>query len=175
MPRRVACRCARGFTLIEAMIVVVVVAIVAAMATARMGKTNSQKLIAAAQLLAADLNFAQIESITKGQDPRVVVLNTPVGQSHGYQIEATSNPGTPITNPVGKMPYQVTFGLGRAAALDGVTITGQSVGGDGRLGFRLYGQLDQTTNATITLACEGKSIVLTINAVNGEVTIGAVQ
>ncbi len=171
------CRGRRGFTLVEVLLVVVVLAIVAAVATARIGKTDSQKLIGAAQILAADLAFAQIESITKGEDPRVVVFNTPstAGSVHGYHIAAAATPNTPITNPVGKGPYEVRFGFGRAAPLDGVTIAGQSVGGDARLGFGLYGQLDQTTNATITLACSGKSITLTIDAITGETTIGNVQ
>jgi prepilin-type N-terminal cleavage/methylation domain-containing protein len=167
-------RC-RGFTLVEVMLVVLVLAIVAAVATARMGKSDVQKLVAAAQLLAADLAFAQVESITHGEDPRVVVFNTPANAPHGYHIAAAATPNTAIINPVGKMPYEVRFGFGRAAPLDGVTITGQSVGGDGRLGFGLYGQLDQTINATITLACGGKSIMLTVNAVTGETTIGNVQ
>lgn len=178
MPTRtqpIARRGTRGFTLVEVLIVVVVLAIAAAAATARMGKTHGQKLVSAAQLLAADLAFAQVESITKGEDPRVVVFTTTNGSPHSYHIAAAGTPDTPITNPVGKQPYKVTFGFGRAAALDGVTISGQSVGNDGKLGFGLYGQLDQTTNATLTLACDGKSITLTVNAVSGEVTIGNVQ
>lgn len=164
-----------GYTLIEVMILVVVIAIAGAMATARMGKTNVQRLVSAAQLLAADLGYAQIESITKGEDPRVVVFTAANGSPHGYHIAAAATPDTPLLNPVGKVPYQIRFGEGRAAALSNVTISGQSVGGDGKLGFGLYGQLDQSTNATITLACEGKTLTLTVNAVSGEVSLGEVQ
>lgn len=164
-----------GFTLLEAMIVVVVVAIASALAVARLGSTSQQQLVGAAQLMAGDLGFAQIESVTKSDDPRAMVLLTPPGQPHGYRIEASSTPGVAVTNPVGKTPYEVTFGRGRAASLKEVAIDSHTFGSDNKLGFGLYGQLDQSTPATVTLAARGQTVTLTIDAVTGEVTIGPVQ
>ncbi|MHC4065472.1 MAG: prepilin-type N-terminal cleavage/methylation domain-containing protein, partial [Planctomycetota bacterium] len=64
-----------GFTLVEVLIVVVIAAIVAALAMPLLAETDSTRLAAAARLLMADLGFAQVESITHGDDPCVVVFD----------------------------------------------------------------------------------------------------
>jgi len=157
-----------GFTLVEMLIVVMIVAIVAAMAVARLGNTSMTKLKAAAAMLTADLGLAQIESIGHAADLRVVVFSTATGT---YYLAAASDPDTPINNPMTKGPYRVTFGQGPAHALDGVTLSAISTGGDDRVQFGVYGQLDQAAAATITLTCGEESLVLTVHAVTGEVTL----
>lgn len=154
------------------MIVVVILAIAAAMVTPMFGQTEITRLRAAADLLAADLAFAQVESITHGDDPRVVVFDS---TNHQYHIAAASAPATPITNPVGNQPYLTQFGQGRASETTGVTIQSYALDGDNQLQFGIYGQLDQTTDATITLENAGRAITLTVNTVTGEVTIGSVN
>ena len=162
----------KGFTFIEVLIVVLILGIAAALVVPQMGQTAATKLIEAARLLAADLGEAQIESMAHGQDLRLVVFDP---DHNAYQIAAASDPDTPITNPIGNLPYRVVFGSGRARPLDGVTLQSLSVGDDDQLGFGIYGQLDQATDATITLACEGKTITLTVQASTGEVTISGVD
>ncbi len=153
------------------MIVVLIVAIVSAMAVARLGNTNLTRLRSAANLLAADLSFAQIESIAHADAPRVMVFNSGAGS---YHIASVSDLDIPIINPITKAPYSVRFGQGAAAALHDVTVAPTGVGGDNRLAFGAYGQLDQATAATITLLCGNASITLTIDPLTGETVIGDV-
>jgi len=167
-PRPSAARRSRGLTLVELMIVVTIIAIAAALAVPRLGGTQTTRLRAAAELLAADLAFAQIESIAHGDDPRMVVFDPDASE---YHLAASSTPDTPLDNPVGGQPYRVAFGQGRAGELDGVSIQSLDVGGDDRLGFGLYGQLDQTEDASVTLALADQTVTLTIDAVNGRTTI----
>ena len=161
-------RAAAGFTFIE---VVLVVAIASALVVPMMANDDPTKLRAAAQQMSADIEFAQIESITHSDDVRVVVFDT---TNHVYHLAAASDTATPITNPVGALPYSITFGTGSALTLNGVTIASVSVGGDDMFGFGPYGELDQTTDATVTLAAGGYTITITIDAVSGETTIGNV-
>ncbi len=152
--------------------VVLILAIVAAMAVPRIGDTATAKVRSAAQVLAADLAFAQVESIAHSDDLRLVVLDP---TNHRYHIAKASATATPVTNPISKQPYRVTFGQSDAASLAGVTISSSSVGGDNQLKFGAFGQIDQAANATITLSCDGFSCTLTIHATTGAVTIGDIQ
>lgn len=165
----IRCRTPRAFTLIEMLIVVLVISIIGALAVARMGDTAVTQLRSAAQLLVADLGFAQVESIGHGADLRVVVFDI---ASNTYHIAAASDVNTPITNPVSKAPYEVTFGQGTAQSLSAVSISAVSVGGDAQLKYGVYGQLDQATAATITLITESHTVTITIHPVTGEATIG---
>ncbi len=151
--------------------IVLIIGIMAAIAVPMIGDNNPTRLRAAAQIVAADLAYAQVESVSHGDDTRVVVFDT---TNHAYHIAAASDTATPLTNPVGNLPYVLTFGVARASQATGVTIQSLSVGGDDELGFGVYGQLDQTTDATITLACGGHTITITLDATNGESTIGAI-
>jgi len=152
--------------------VVIVLAIAAALAVPMMSNTADTRLRGAASVLAADLAFAQVESVAHSDDPRLVVLDNP---SDAYHIAVTSDPATPITNPIAKKPYLVTFGQGNAASLTNVTLDSYTLNGDDQLGFDIYGGLDQPTAATITLGCEGLTVTLTADANTGETIIGAIN
>ena len=154
------------------MIVLVILGIAAALAVPMFGQTDMTRLRCAAEVLVADLSFAQVESIAHSDNLRVVVFDQ---DDDGYRIATAADTDTPITNPVGNLPYTTTFGTGRAGEFNGVTIQGYSLDGDDQLQFGIYGQLDQTTDATVTLAAAGKSITITINATSGEATIGPIN
>lgn len=162
----------RGFTLVEIMTVVIVMAIAAALAVPMLGNTSVTKLQGAASALVADLSYAQIESLAHSEDKRVVVFDNP---NDTYHIALSSDTATPINNPTNKEPYLIDYGTGPAASLTGVTISSYDLDGDDLLGFGIYGGLDQATDATITLACEGFSAIITVDPNTGESTVGNIN
>ncbi len=161
-----------GFTLLEVVIVAAILSIAAALALPMLRDTNLAQLRSGANLVIADLGYAQMESIAHASNPRVVTFDT---SSNSYWIASQASPDTPITNPFDQQPYRVTFGCGRACALAGVTLSAVSVGTDNQLEFGPYGQLDQTSNATITLKSGPHSIVITVDATTGETSAGFLQ
>ena len=160
--------------MVELIIVVLTLAIAAALAVPRMGNTGVSQVRSAAQLLAADLDAARMESLSHGDDPRVVVFDL---EQNTYHLAASSKPSTPITFPAGGGGYRVKFGEGRTSALGAVTLS--SVGlaneSDKTLGFGVFGQLDQTNDATVTLAADGATLTLTVDAATGETAIGLIE
>lgn len=162
----------KAFTFIEVMIVLTILAIAVVLAVPMFSQTDVSKLRGAARLLQADLGFAQIESVSHGDDPRVMVFDT---VNHRYHIAAASDSATPITNPADGAPYVLEFGLGRAAGMDGVTISSLSVGGDDQLQFGIYGELDQSTPATMTLSLGGKSVTITVDPDTGDTSVSDIN
>ena len=162
----------QGFTLIELMIVVAVLAIVGALVVPMIGNNAPDKLRGAANRLVADLAFTKVESIAHGDDLRLVVFDN---SNDRYHIAAASDPATPLTNPIAGQPYRVTYGQGNAATLINVTLDSYSLNGDDQLGFNLYGGLDQPTAATITLECDGLTVTVSVDPNTGEASIGAIN
>jgi Tfp pilus assembly protein FimT len=165
-------RRAAGVTLVELTVLIVILGVVANIAIPLMGSVASSQLRSASELLAADLAYAQIESIAHSDDPRVLVLEA---DGSGYSIAAVSDTTAPVTNPVGGGDYKVTFGIGRAGRMVGVSINATDIGDDDELGFGQYGQLDQDLDATLTVQLNDRSVGLTIEADTGEVTVSEIQ
>lgn len=163
--------------MLEMLIVVAVIGVIGAMALPMFTGTDTTKLSAAANVLAADLDAARAESIAHGEDLRFVVFNA---NNLTWHIAPNSDTSTPINHPDTGLPYTRTIGQGGLKQLDGVTVSTYSLDtasetGDDKLGFGLYGQTDQTTDASITLAAGSNTVTLTVNATSGEVTIGDIN
>ena len=158
----------RAFTLIELLMVMVLIGIAFGLALPMMGDSKELRLRAAARMLAADIEFAQNESIAHGDDSRLIKFDT---TEHEYWIATVSDPDTPITDLVRKEPFLVSFGTGRASGTSGVTIQSISLGGDDELRFNAYGVPDQTTDASVTLACGPATMTIQVAAGSGEVSI----
>ncbi len=93
-----------GFTLIEIVIVVVIVAIAAMMAIPIMTSATSFQIRSAANMIAADLEYAKTIAISKGQSFSVVFDKT----TETYRIE--DQDGAVIAHPVKKgFNYIVDF------------------------------------------------------------------
>jgi len=165
------CRIQRGFTMVEMLTVVVIVGILSALTVPMMGDTSQTKLIAAANQIAADIGYAQIESISHADDLRLMVFDI---EKNTYYIASASEPAG-INNPVGNVPYIISFGSGANKQLNGVTLSSISLNGDDRILFGVYGQLDQATAASITLACDGYQITLLVEPSTGEIAISDIS
>lgn len=163
--------------MLEMMIVVAVLGIIGAIALPMFSGTDVTKLTAAARVLAADIDAARAESIAHGEDLRYLVIDD---TNHAWHIAPASDTTTPINHPDTGQPYSRTIGEGSLEQLVGVTISAYDLDtasetDDDKLGFGLYGQTDQSSDATITLSAGGSNITLTINATTGEVTIGEIN
>ncbi|MFC1738952.1 GspH/FimT family protein, partial [Planctomycetota bacterium] len=93
-----------GFTLIEVLVVVVILAIAAMMAIPMMSSAGSMQVRSAASMIAADLEYAKSMAISRGQKFSVVFDSV----QESYHIE--NEDGDVISHPVKKgFDYVVDF------------------------------------------------------------------
>lgn len=170
-------RVRHGVSMMEILIVVAVLGIIGAMAVPMFSATDVTRLTSAASVLAADLDAARAESIAHSEDQRYVVFDN---DHRTWYLAASSDTATPIDHHDSGMPYSRTLGTGDLQQLLGVTIDHYDLDttsetSDNKLGFGIYGQTDQSDDATITLASGDRRLTLTVNATTGEVMIGQVD
>jgi len=163
--------------MIELMIVVAVLGIIGAMAVPMFSATDATRLTSAASVLAADIDAARAESIAHSDDTRLIVFDN---NDLTWHLAAASDTTTPINHADTGLPYSRTLGTSALQQLQGVTIESYDLDtasetNDNKLGFGIYGQTDQTRDATITLRSGQNRLTLTVNASTGEVTIGQVN
>lgn len=159
---------AQAFTLVELLIVITLLGIAVGVALPMIGNSKELRLREAARMLAADLEMAQIESITHADDQRLVKFDM---THHRYWIGTSSAPDVPVMDGVRNEPFVVAFGSGRASELNGVTIQSVSLGGDNVIRFDAFGSPDQSADATVTLACGENTLTVTIEAGTGDVSV----
>ncbi len=161
-----------GLTIIELVVFLLILSVVALIAVPSVDRTSADRLRGAIDMLVSDLEYARVASMSNTSDPCVVVFDT---TDHEYHLALESDPLTPITNPIGNLPYLTSYGNGRASHLTEVRISEVSMGGDSRIGFGRFGELDQATAATITLASGSRSVVITLDPTTGEPSIGTMN
>jgi type II secretory pathway pseudopilin PulG len=159
-------------TIVEITITLLCLGIAAAIVLPTITDNSPEQLRAAARMLVGDIQFTQAQSMSNGDDPRMLVISD---DKSGYRITKRSDPATAVTNPIGEMPYVTRYGTGRAAYLGKVSVGRVSFNGDTQLGFAGLGQLDQTTPATITLTAGLRSITITIDPITGDAATGEIQ
>lgn len=158
----------RGFTFAEVLIVVAILAIVASLAITGDSRPDRTQLRAAARLLVADLEYAQMQSVGNGSDPCVIVFGD---ANSSYYLARLSDANTPIDDPGTGLPMRTTFGEGRAAGLSRVSFDAINVGGDKQLAFTSTGAPDQATDAVITLRAGAETITIRVDGATGEPSI----
>ena len=99
-------RIPRGFTLVEILVVVLILAIVAAVVIPQAVNSSDVQVISGARLVASDLQYAQNWAITT-QAPVTVTFDT-VGNS--YLLETlVDGKSDPVIHPMTKVAYAVNF------------------------------------------------------------------
>ena len=157
-----------AFTYLELVVVLLCLAVAALLVLPGMTGSGHAELRGAAESLLSDLEYAQQQSMANGDDCRVVVFDL---AANTYWIAPGSTPAKAIPHPVDRQPFVNRFGEGRYAHLKNVVIDSCDVGGDGRLGFRSLGQLDQSTPATITLRHGADRIIIHLDPMTGEASV----
>lgn len=156
-------RCAvRGFTLIEILIVIVILAIAAMTAIPMMGSAASVQIRSAGNMIAADLEYAKSLAISKGQNFSVVFDEG----AESYSI--VDQDGNTISHPVKKgFDYVIDFedeGLGR------VEIADADFDGASQVQFDYLGSPDN--GGTVHLQAGDMSATVSVEPVTGYITVG---
>ena len=174
--RRTHCRCEgegmsdsltsnSGFTIAEILIVVLIIAIAAMMAVPMISSASSMQIQSAANVIAADLEYAKSMAITRQKTYTVVFDKS----NERYQIES---PDGIIAHPIKKgFPYIVDFrGDSRLGKVD---ISNVDFGGSPQVGFNLLGSPVPDEGGFIELCPQGGGApaTITVEPVTGYISI----
>lgn len=160
---------AYGFTIVEILIVVVVIAIVAMMAVPMMSSAATVQIRTAADVIAADLEYAKGMAIGRQQNYSVVF------NAAGESYEIRNSSGVVIGHPVKKgFDYVVDFTSD--SRLDKVDIVNVSFDGTSEIEFDYLGSCYNGDNnplnsGVINLEAGGITITITVKPVTGFVSI----
>jgi len=157
-----------GFTLIEVLIVVVILAIAAMTAIPMMSSAGSVQIRSAANMVAADLEYAKSMAIARGQNFSVVFDKN----TDSYSIKDKT--GNVIAHPVKKGSNYV-IGL-RDKGLDKVDITDVDFDGTSTVKFDYLGSPYNGNNnplnrGIIKLQAGSITITITVEPVTGFISI----
>ena len=154
--------CANGaFTIIELLVVLVVLGIASMMVVPMFSSAGSVQVRSAANMVAADLEYAKSMAISR-QGIYAIVFDK-VAES--YQIE--DGVGV-IDHPVKKgFQYVVNFGSG--TKFDRVDLSDAAFDGTQRIEFDYLGSPDN--GGTVTLEADGMTVTINIADITGFITV----
>ncbi len=158
----------RGFTVAEIIIVVVIIAIAAMITVPMMSSAASMQMQSAANMIAADLEYAKSTSISRGQMFSVVFNTT----EDSYRVEDQN--GAVIGHPV-KKGFDYVIDL-QDVGLDKVDITNVNFDATNRIKFDYMGSPyngsgTALNNGVITLQAGGVTTTITIEPVTGYILV----
>lgn len=150
-----------AFSLIEMVIVMVIMAIAAVVAIPMMSSAGTVQLRSAANMIAADLEYAKSMAISR-QKTYSVVFDKNV---ESYQIEDSSGI---ITHPV-KKGFSYIINFKNDSRLSKVDILNVNFAGVSKVSFDYLGSPDNTGYVDIKAA--GSTIRISVEAATGYITI----
>lgn len=155
----------RGFSLMETMIVVLVIAIAAVAVLPTSSGDAPVTLQGASGSLAADLEYAQAQSVAHPDDPVVVVVDA---ANNAYHLARASSPQTPIERPGAApgTPYAVSLAEGSDES--SISLAASGVGAHIR--FDSMGRLQQASDVVLTLINQAGRVDVFISAQTGDVS-----
>ena len=161
--------CVIGFTLIEILVVVMIIAIAAMVAVPMMSSAASFQVRAAANQIAADMEYAKSMAISRQQSYSVVFDK----DAESYQIEEPN--GAVISHPVKKgFSYIVNFANdGRTEGVDIYEVdfdTTSTIKFD-FLGSPCNGSNNPLNNGVITLKAGEQTMTINVSPVTGYISI----
>ncbi len=151
-----------GFTLIEIIIVIVILAIAAMTAIPLMSSAGSVQIRSAANIIAADLEYARSMAISRGQNYSVVFDES----TESYSIKDQSD--AVIPHPV-KKGFNYTIDFKNDSRLNKVDITNVDFNSTDRVTFDCLGSPDN--GGTISLNANGPTATITVEPVTGYISI----
>jgi len=157
---------ARGFTLVEILITVAVMAIVVFVAVPSLAPNDGARLHGALHMVASDLEYAQSVALADPSDPGVLKASA---DGRSYWVATSSDPDAPITAPFSDEPHVVEFGSGVAAELEGVTIAVDQI--DREVQFDGFGRLAGMADIVVTISNGAGDREILVKASTGVVAV----
>ena len=151
-----------GFTVIEILIFVVIIAIAAAMAIPMMSSAGSSQVRSAANMIAADLEYAKSMAISRGQNFSVVFDKS----AENYSIE--DQDGSVIAHPV-KKGFDYVIDFRSDSRLDKVDIANVDFNSGESVEFDYLGSPDN--GGVIDLQADETTVTIIVEAVTGFISI----
>lgn len=151
-----------GFTIIEIVIVVVIIAIAALVAVPMMSSAASLQIRSAANMIAADLEYARSMAISRGQQYSVVFDQT----AESYKI--IDQLGNTIQHPV-KKGFSYVIDFKNESKLNKVDITVAVFDTDQTVVFDCLGSPDSEGN--VILQADGETKTIRVEPVTGFISI----
>lgn len=152
----------RGFTLIEIVIMVVIIAIAALTAVPMMSSAASMQIRSAANMITADIEYAKSMAISRGQDFSVVFDEN----TDSYRIEDQDS--NVIPHPV-KKGFDYAIDFQNDSRLNKVDITNIDFNTTNRVQFNCLGSPDY--GGTISLDADGTTVTITVEPVTGFISV----
>jgi prepilin-type N-terminal cleavage/methylation domain-containing protein len=151
-----------GFTLIEIIIVIVILAIAAMTVIPMLSSAGSVQIRSAANIIAADLEYAKSMAISRGQNYYIEFDEA----SESYSIYKEGD-ASPIDHPVKKgFPYTIDFK--NDSRLNKVDITNVNFNSTDRVTFNCLGS--PVNGGTINLNADGITATITVEPVTGYIS-----
>lgn len=153
-----------GFTLVEMMVVMVILAIAAAVVIPLAMDSTSTQALAAARMVAADLQYAQSAAITF-QMPITMTFST---SNESYTLKDPN--GTTLTHPVQRSAYAINFAS--QSGMNEVEIVSASFGSGQSVTFDEMGT--PASPGTVRLQAGPYIYDITVAAATGRITVSTV-
>ena len=149
-----------GFTLVELIVVLIIIAIAAVMVVPYAVGTSSLQAQSAARVVMTDLEYAQNHAIVT-QSPVTVTFSV-AGNSY-----TVSNESGTLIHPITKQAYVVDFDTSRG--FDSVSLESVDFGGTAVVTFDALGAPDN--NGTVTVVAGPHAYSVAVAPVSGRVTV----
>lgn len=152
-----------GFTLVELIVVMIILAIAAAMIIPQAVGTSDLRARSAARIVVADLEYAQNHAIVT-QTNITVTFDT---SANSYRV---SNESATLTHPITKQEYEVDFDTKRG--FGSVSIAAVSFNGGALVTFDSLGA--PNSGGTVDIAAGEHTYRVTVAQVTGRVAVARV-
>ena len=158
----------RAFSLPELMIVILILCIGGMLVIPSTASTATIRADAAARILRADLEYAQVRTIANPDQPVALVVDD---TGNGWWLADPGTPTVPIIREGTGEPYRVILGEGRAQAAEGVAVDVEQLP-DGTLQFDTLGGIEGlAVDPKYSFRCENAEVQLSVRAGTGFIDV----
>jgi prepilin-type N-terminal cleavage/methylation domain-containing protein len=154
-----------GFSLIELLTALAIMAVLAALVVPLLGDNDALRIDVARRLLISDLEHAQILAITNPEKEIGIVVDD---DGQGWHIASLEYSAVPLIDSITGEPLEVDLGSGPASSADSVYVETNTV--SNTVPFNQYGGLsDFSQSIQLTLVSGEKSAMVTVSPSTGTI------